>query len=86
MKTIMQLEREVDSKMAKVARAYLITLNNPEHPDLSQQWIEGLFTRVNKVAYVNGQLERGENGTLHIQAYVHFKSPQRGSVLKKYCN
>lgn len=35
--------------------------------------------------YVNGQLERGTEGTVHIQFYLNFANPVRLASLKKHC-
>ena len=34
---------------------------------------------------MNGQLEKGEEGTLHLQFYLACKKPQRKSALIKHC-
>lgn len=38
-----------------------------------------------KAKYVVGQLEKGEEGTRHIQYFLNFKEPVRMSALKKHC-
>ena len=38
-----------------------------------------------KATFTCGQLERGENGTDHIQFYINLPQPQRLSALKKVC-
>lgn len=40
---------------------------------------------VGKARYVVGQLEKGENGTPHIQFFLNFKDKTRVSALKKHC-
>lgn len=62
------------------ARSWLITVNNPE--ELTHEFIQRLFN-TGKFTYVCGQLEKGEEGTVHTQAFVNFKDPQRISVLQK---
>lgn len=46
------------------ARAFLGTHNNPKVPDI-QDWLKLWHTKAG-ARYVNGQLEKGENGTPHI--------------------
>lgn len=62
---------------------WLCTLNNPE--EATATFLEDLFTK-SKAVYVCGQLEKGEEGTAHIQYFINFKKPgQRISFLKKLC-
>lgn len=64
------------------AQNFIMTLNNPtigteEHL---------LYMHNNcKAVYTVGQLERGEEGTIHIQYYMSFKNSIRPSAIKKYC-
>jgi len=46
---------------------YLATFNNPPKDvvDDPEAWLKSFYERSNAV-YVNGQLERGANGTLHV--------------------
>jgi len=62
--------------MGKTARNWLLTINNPSY---------GLSTKYNSDTHkiVCGQLERGETGTLHWQAYVEYKKPVRIGTVKK---
>lgn len=46
------------------------TLNNPEIE--ARQFLANLY-ETGKCVYVCGQLEKGEDGTPHIQYYVNFK-------------
>lgn len=64
------------------ARNFLGTLNNPEVDprDFLEKWVTQA-----KAKYVCGQLEKGEEGTVHIQYFLNFSSPTRVSLLKKYC-
>lgn len=57
----------MDSKC--LARTYLGTLNNPtvDPKDFLEKW----FTQ-GKARYVCGQLEKGEEGTPHIQYFLNF--------------
>lgn len=50
---------------------FLGTLNNPKVD--AAEYLEA-WSKVPGVAYVTGQLEKGEEGTPHIQYYLHFKS------------
>lgn len=65
---------------------WLCTLNNPfEHGvESPQEWLERFFVQV-KAVYLNGQLEKGAEGTLHLQYYFSCKNPVRLSSLKKCC-
>ena len=49
-----------------------------------QEYLNKWFTTA-RATYVNGQLERGKNGTVHIQYFLNFKSQVRLSALKKHC-
>lgn len=66
-----------------VAKSYIITLNNPEMG--TQEFLNLLYIN-SKARYVVGQLEKGEMGTPHIQAYVNFSSATRPSALKRVCS
>lgn len=46
----------------------LCTLNNPQVE--VHEFLENIY-KDTLVCYVNGQLERGEAGTVHIQYYIH---------------
>lgn len=54
------------------ARSYILTVNNPEGTELSQHPRE---------KYAIWQLEAGENGTRHIQAYVQLEAPVAFSTM-----
>ena len=69
----MQKEKKNDIK----ARTWLCTLNNP-----GQISLESIHTNLLAV-YTVGQLEKGENGTLHFQFYQNFKNPTRLAHYKK---
>jgi len=57
---------------------WLITHNNPKVnlQDYLEAWAK-------PADYVNGQLEKGTEGTVHIQAYISLPRSQRLSWLKK---
>lgn len=65
------------------SRNWLCTLNNPE--GAAQDYLEAWFVR-GKAKYVVGQLEKGTEGTVHIQYFLNFKEPVRMSQLKKHCS
>lgn len=58
-------------------RWWLLTWNNPP-----EDWKQALITT--KADYAIGQLEKGENGTVHIQATVWFKDPRRPAYWKGF--
>jgi len=57
-------------------------LNNPSVPP--KDYLENWFT-IGKATYVCGQLEKGEEGTEHVQFFLNFKSKPKLSALKKIC-
>lgn len=62
---------------------WLGTLNNPEVS--CQDFLESLFNKMNAV-YVVGQLEKGAEGTPHIQFFINLKKPGcRMAALRKFC-
>jgi hypothetical protein len=61
---------------------FIGTLNNPTVPP--QEYIELWHTKA-KATYVCGQLEKGKEGTPHIQFFINFKQAKRISALKKHC-
>jgi len=76
------------SKVTPSSR-FIATLNNPQekYPDfMAQDWLEAMY-KASKAEYVNGQLEKGEEGTVHLQYYVHFakEHKKRVTALKKLC-
>lgn len=72
----------MESKNNVKVRVWLGTLNNPSMS--GHEFLETFFT-LSKARFVTGQLERGVEGTLHIQYYVNFREPVRLSHLKKVC-
>jgi len=63
---------------------WLGTLNNPDvvhAEDYINKWKSQGGAR-----YVNGQVEQGAEGTVHIQFYLNFENPVRLSQLKKHDN
>lgn len=61
-------------------RAAIITHNNPDFT--AEEYLEKWWS-LPETNYVNGQLEKGKEGTVHIQAYVQIKRGQRLSWWKK---
>lgn len=69
--------------MSSQATAWLGTLNNPDLTTV-EEYIKLWYTKA-KATYVNGQLEQGKEGTVHIQFFVLFPRNVRLSALKKHC-
>ncbi len=70
-------------------RTFIGTLNNPsEHyPDITpDEYLQAWRTRAG-AEYVTGQLEKGQEGTVHIQFFVQWKKPALKAItaLKKHC-
>lgn len=57
---------------------WIITLNNPNQFTLHGLW----ESRGADMHYLCGQLEEGQNGTTHIQAYLQLKKDQRASYVR----
>jgi len=76
----LQLQLKLITSMA--SRNWLGTLNNPEHD--CKEWLEKLH-KAGKAIYTCGQLEKGAEGTPHIQFFVNFDKSQRLSFCKKLC-
>lgn len=68
------------------AKAWLCTLNNPQdYTKLSPEEYLRSWYGLDKFVYVNGQLEKGAGGTLHLQFYLSAKTQVRKSALIKHC-
>lgn len=63
------------------SRMWLGTYNNIE-PTMCDSYLEKWLSA--GCAYVTGQLEKGAEGTPHLQFYLHFKDQVRLSALKKH--
>lgn len=69
---------------------FIGTLNNPtEHYKdfIAQDWLEAFHKKAGAV-YTNGQLEKGTEGTVHLQFYTSFPKETRGkriTAMKKLC-
>ena len=66
----------MEGKKQIQGRNWLCTLNNPEVT------LEEIHKQ-SKATYTCGQLERGENGTPHLQFFQNFKSPIKLTMYKK---
>jgi len=71
------------------ANQFIGTLNNPaeKYPDfMGQDWLEAMYKEL-KAVYITGQLEKGEEGTVHLQYFINLgpKAKARLSALKKVC-
>lgn len=64
-------------------RNWLATLNNPDDI-VAPEFLEMIYEKTNAV-YVCGQVEKGEEGTVHIQYFLNVKKPMRLAALKKIC-
>jgi len=62
---------------------WICTLNNPD-PTFLSEYLEKWHT-IGKALFVTGQLERGAEGTPHLQYFLHFGQKCRISALKKHC-
>jgi len=65
------------------ARSWIGTLNNPDTA-LVQDYLKLWYSKAG-ATYVNGQLERGAEGTTHIQYFLNFSKPKRLAALKAHC-
>ncbi len=61
---------KVDKVLTK-GLMFLCTLNNPKVD--TQEYLEA-WSKIPGVVFVTGQLEKGEEGTPHIQYFLHFNS------------
>jgi len=53
---------------------------------MAEDWLQALHKAANAV-YTNGQLEKGEDGTVHLQFYVSLSKTDRKRItaMKKLC-
>jgi len=65
------------------SRNYLLTLNNPTEP--AQEYLDKIHQTL-KAVYTVGQLEKGANGTIHIQFFMNFHIARRPAFIKKFDN
>lgn len=66
--------------MSLKSRNFLMTLNNPE--TMTEDYLKAIHDKL-KAVYTCGQLEKGEQGTPHIQFFMNFKEPIRCAAIKK---
>ena len=69
--------QKIKSKSDIKARTWLCTLNNPDQISLE------MIHNVTGAVYTVGQLEKGENGTIHFQFYQNFNTQIRLAHYKK---
>lgn len=69
--------------MSDRSRNWIGTLNNPVVE--TEVFLKKMFEEFKGTTYVCGQLEKGENGTPHIQYYVNTDKAERLSAMKKRC-
>lgn len=64
------------------AKRWMLTRNNPTEIELQcGEWMERLVAE-GHAKYVAGQVERGEQGTLHIQAFLYLNDKKRLNQVK----
>lgn len=64
-------------------RMFIGTLNNPDLTTC-KEYIQSWVDKAGAV-YATGQLEKGEQGTLHLQYFIQFKNQKRIRGLKAHC-
>lgn len=60
---------------------WLMTLNNPD--EFHEDYLENFFQKT-KAQYVCGQLEKGAEGTLHLQFFANYKDQKKAGGIKKH--
>jgi len=60
-----------------------MTLNNPT--EFGMEYLEKIHLAT-KARYTCGQLEKGAEGTQHLQFFMNFEKPTRCNVIKKIDN
>lgn len=82
MVVIEKMRKEINRKN----RNWCITVNNPSMDDL-KVWMSMIrdkeIRRKNSIKYIVWQLEKGMNGTQHIQGYIEFVNERRMKSIKK---
>ncbi len=64
-------------------RNWLLTLNNPDEGSTTSEYLERIHA-ILKARFTGGQLEKGTEGTVHIQFFMNFEKPTRPAVFKRY--
>ncbi len=75
--------------MSQQSRRWCLTLNNPENyctngRDITLEELFSEYDKTSGLRYAIWQLEKGDEGTPHIQAYVEFGRPTRFSFIKPW--
>lgn len=65
------------------SRCWVFTINNPVGIESLETWDESRMEREG-VRYIVGQMERGENGTEHVQGFVQFEKAMVMNTAKKH--
>ena len=65
------------------ARNFIGTLNNPD-TTTCREYLQA-WSKVKACTYATGQLEKGKEGTVHLQYFLNFNTKQRIAALKKHC-
>ena len=65
------------------SRNWICTYNNPA-PEMAEDYLRK-WKDVPKCTFVTGQLEKGKEGTPHIQYFLNFSDKVRMAHLKKHC-
>lgn len=71
--------------MSGQGKCWVITINNPSEEILADcnSWLKQ-FVDDGRAVFCVGQLERGREGTLHLQAYFIFKKRERFSTIQAW--
>ncbi len=64
------------------ARMFIGTYNNID-TTMCEAYLES-WTKTGGAAFATGQLEKGTEGTVHLQYFIHMKKQTRISALKKH--
>lgn len=64
-----------------MSRNYLLTRNNPDVA--TEEYLERIH-RITGAVYTVGQLEKGKEGTPHIQFFMNFKNQQKVGGITKF--
>lgn len=83
-----ELPKGIVLKGNKRTRAFMFTLNNPtaEDCDRMTDWLDEenrIDGAIANVLYMRAQLEKGEQGTPHLQGYAVLKQPRRLTQIKE---
>ena len=73
-----------ETKTPGSGRNWLCTLNNPDTA-LAEEYLRK-WKESHKCTFVTGQVEKGEQGTVHLQYFLNFSAQVRLAHLKKVCS